>query len=52
VDIGTAGRRKISFEVDFHKVDAAKEILGTRSLTATVDAAGSVSKRFDGAGSS
>ncbi len=32
-------RRKTSFEVDFEKVDAAREILGTRSLTDTVDAA-------------
>lgn len=32
-------RRKTSFEVDFAKVDAARGILGTRSLTDTVDAA-------------
>jgi predicted RNA methylase len=32
-------RRKTSFEVDTEKVDAAKEILGTRTLTDTVDAA-------------
>lgn len=32
-------RRKTSFEVDFEKVAAAREILGTRSLTETVDAA-------------
>jgi hypothetical protein len=32
-------RRKTSFQVDFDKVDAAKDILGTRSLTDTVDAA-------------
>lgn len=32
-------RRKTSFEVDFAKVEAARDILGTRSLTDTVDAA-------------
>lgn len=32
-------RRKTSFEVDTAKVDAAKEILGTKTLTDTVDAA-------------
>ncbi len=32
-------RRKTSFEVDFTKVDAAKEILGTTTLTDTVDVA-------------
>jgi hypothetical protein len=32
-------RRKTSFEVDFDKVESAKEILGTRTLTDTVDAA-------------
>jgi hypothetical protein len=32
-------RRKTSFEIDPTKVDAAKEILGTRTLTDTVDAA-------------
>jgi hypothetical protein len=37
--MATATRRKTSFEVDFDKVDAAKGILGTRSLTDTVDAA-------------
>lgn len=35
----TTARRKTSFEVDFDKVDAARDILGTRSLTETVDAA-------------
>ena len=35
----SAIRRKTSFEVDFAKVDAARNILGTRSLTDTVDAA-------------
>jgi hypothetical protein len=34
-----AARRKTSFEVDFEKVDAVREVLGTRSLTDTVDAA-------------
>ena len=33
------GRRKTSFEIDTAKVDAAKEILGTKGLTDTVDAA-------------
>jgi hypothetical protein len=37
--MATAARRKTSFEVDFDKVDAAREVLGTRSLTDTVDAA-------------
>ena len=32
-------RRKTSFEVDFAKVEDAKEILGTKTLTDTVDAA-------------
>lgn len=32
-------RRKTSFEIDFAKVDAVKEILGTTTLTGTVDAA-------------
>lgn len=32
-------RRKTSFEVDFAKVDAARAILGTSTLTETVDAA-------------
>jgi len=32
-------RRKTSFEVDFDKVESAKEILGTSTLTDTVDAA-------------
>lgn len=35
----TLSRRKTSFEVDFEKVDAARGVLGTRSLTDTVDAA-------------
>jgi len=37
--MNTAARRKTSFEVDFAKVDAAKEILGTATLTDTVDMA-------------
>jgi hypothetical protein len=32
-------KRKTSFEVDFAKVDSAKSILGTTTLTETVDAA-------------
>jgi hypothetical protein len=32
-------RRKTSFEVDFAKVESARAILGTTTLTATVDAA-------------
>lgn len=32
-------RRKTSFEIDTAKVRAAKEILGTKTLTDTVDAA-------------
>jgi hypothetical protein len=34
-----AGKRKTSFEIDTDKVAAAKEVLGTRTLTHTVDAA-------------
>jgi hypothetical protein len=34
-----AARRKTSFEVDFAKIDAAKNILGTTTLTDTVDEA-------------
>ena len=37
--MSTAARRKTSFEVDFAKVTSAREILGTRTLTDTVDAA-------------
>jgi Arc/MetJ family transcription regulator len=33
------GRRKTSFEIDSRKVAAAKEVLGTKTLTDTVDAA-------------
>jgi hypothetical protein len=32
-------RRKTSFELDFAKADAARRILGTKTLTETVDAA-------------
>lgn len=32
-------RRKTSFAVDFDKVEQAKEVLGTETLTDTVDAA-------------
>jgi hypothetical protein len=32
-------RKKTSFEIDTAKVDAAKEVLGTATLTDTVDAA-------------
>jgi hypothetical protein len=37
--MATVTRRKTSFEVDFEKVDAVRDVLGTRSLTDTVDAA-------------
>lgn len=37
--MSTATRRKTSFEVDFAKIDAAKGILGTTTLTDTVDEA-------------
>jgi hypothetical protein len=37
--MSTATKRKTSFEIDTAKVDAAKEILGTKTLTDTVDAA-------------
>ncbi|MEX2105816.1 MAG: hypothetical protein WD810_02850 [Solirubrobacterales bacterium] len=37
--MSTASRRKTSFEIDTAKVDAAKEVLGTETLTDTVDAA-------------
>jgi hypothetical protein len=39
VKASAAKRRKTSFEVDFEKVQAARGILGTRSLTDTVDGA-------------
>jgi hypothetical protein len=37
--MSSATRRKTSFEVDVAKVQAAKDILGTKTLTDTVDAA-------------
>lgn len=37
--MATATRRKTSFEIDTAKVEAAKEVLGTKGLTDTVDAA-------------
>ena len=35
----TAIKRKTSFEIDTTKVAAAKQVLGTKTLTDTVDAA-------------
>lgn len=37
--MATATRRKTSFEIDTAKVAEAKQILGTKTLTETVDAA-------------
>lgn len=37
--MSTATKRKTSFAIDTAKVAAAKEILGTKTLTDTVDAA-------------
>lgn len=37
--VAIAIRRKTSFEIDTAKVQAAKEVLGTKTLTDTVDAA-------------
>ena len=37
--MATSARRKTSFQIDTDKVSAAKEILGTKTLTDTVDAA-------------
>lgn len=37
--MSAASRRKTSFEIDTAKVAAAQEILGTKTLTDTVDAA-------------
>ncbi len=37
--MSSAARHKTSFEIDTEKVAAAKEILGTKTLTDTVDAA-------------
>jgi hypothetical protein len=35
----TVAKRKTSFEIDTEKVDVAREILGTKTMTETVDAA-------------
>jgi hypothetical protein len=37
--VTATSRRKTSFEVDTAKVEAAKQVLGTKGLTDTVDAA-------------
>jgi hypothetical protein len=37
--VATATKHKTSFEIDTVKVAAAKDILGTKTLTDTVDAA-------------
>lgn len=37
--MSTTTRRKTSFQVDFAKVESARGILGTNTLTDTVDAA-------------
>lgn len=37
--MSSGDRRKTSFEVDFAKVEQAKALLGTATLTDTVDAA-------------
>jgi Arc/MetJ family transcription regulator len=37
--VETPARRKTSFEIDMAKVSTAKEVLGTKTLTDTVDAA-------------
>jgi len=37
--VAAAGKHKTSFEIDTDKVAAAKEVLGTKTLTDTVDAA-------------
>lgn len=37
--MSTATKHKTSFEIDTAKVAAAKEVLGTKTLTDTVDAA-------------
>jgi hypothetical protein len=37
--VATATKRKTSFEIDTAKVEAAKQVLGTKGLTDTVDAA-------------
>lgn len=45
--MGRADRRKTSFEVDFAKVDVARGLLGTSTLTDTVDAALSEVAKLD-----
>jgi hypothetical protein len=37
--VKSSTKRKTSFEIDTAKLDAAKEVLGTKTLTDTVDAA-------------
>jgi hypothetical protein len=37
--VKSASKRKTSFEIDAAKVELAKEVLGTKTLTDTVDAA-------------
>ncbi len=37
--MSSAAKRKTSFEIDTAKVAAAKDVLGTKTLTDTVDAA-------------
>lgn len=37
--MSSASKRKTSFEIDQAKVEAAREVLGTKTLTDTVDAA-------------
>ena len=37
--VSSSSKRKTSFEIDAEKVQAAKEVLGTKTLTDTVDAA-------------
>lgn len=37
--VSSASKRKTSFEIDPSKVEAAREVLGTKTLTDTVDAA-------------
>ena len=50
VGMSTATRRKTSFEIDTAKVAAAKNMLGTKTLTDTVDAALSEVVKPDSAG--
>ena len=38
-EMSVPSKRKTSFQVDDAKVEAAKEVLGTKTLTDTVDAA-------------